>query len=245
MPLRPACSPPTGSNPPTAGSRATTSRRTAQPGGGQQGYYQQPGYGQSDPNAGQGYQQPGYSQSDPNAGQGYYQQPGGYGQQSGGPDYGQAYGQQAAYGQPSYGQAAAGYGQQQPGYGGYPGGPSSGGFPATGEAPKKSNQGLIIAIVVVVVLAALAAVALFVWPGFLNKKVFDEKQVAQGVTNVLTGTPPSGYGLSGVSDVTCPSGQPVQAGTSFQCDLKVNGQSTKVTVNVQDASGLYQVNPPN
>ena len=97
----------------------------------------------------------------------------------------------------------------------------------------------------VVVLAALAAVALFVWPGFLNKKVFDERQVAQGVTNVLTGTPPSGYGMSGVTDVTCPSGQPVQAGTSFQCDLKVNGTSTKVTVNVQDDSGLYQVNPPN
>ena len=80
--------------------------------------------------------------------------------------------------------------------------------------------------------------------GFLNKKVFDEKQVAQGVTSVLTGNPPSGYGLTGVTDVTCPSGQPVQAGTSFQCDLKVDGKSTKVTVNVQDNNGLYQVNPP-
>lgn len=216
-----------------------------QPGGsgGQQGYYQQPSYGQ--PDAGQQgyYQQPGYGQPDPNAGQGYYQQPG-YGQPAGGQDYGQQYGQGGGYGQPSYGQASAGYGQQpQQNYGGY--GPSSGGFPATGEAPKKSNQGLIIAIVVVVVLAALAAVALFVWPGFLNKKVFDEKQVAQGVTNVLTGNPPSGYGMSGVSDVTCPSGQPVTAGTSFQCDLKVDGQATKVTVVVKDGSGLYEVNPPN
>ena len=70
---------------------------------------------------------------------------------------------------------------------------------------------------VVVVLAALAAVALFVWPGFLNKKVFDERQVSQGVTDVLTGTPPAGYGLSGVTDVSCPSGQEVKADTSFDC----------------------------
>jgi hypothetical protein len=209
--------------------------------GGQQGYYQQPSYGQPDSGQQGYYQQPAYGQPgalpDPGAGQGYYQQPG-YGQPSGGQEYGQG-----SYGQPSYGQASAGYGQQaQPGYGGY--GPSSGGFPATTEAPKKSNQGLIIAIVVVVVLAALAAVALFVWPGFLNKKVFDEKQVAQGVTSVLTGNPPSGYGLSGVSDVTCPSGQPVTAGTSFQCDLKLDGTATKVTVVVKDSSGLYEVNPP-
>ena len=95
------------------------------------------------------------------------------------------------------------------------------------------------------VLLAIAAVLLFVWPGWLNKnKVFDEKQVAQGVTSVLTNTPPSGYGLTGVSDVTCPSGEPVKANTSFQCTLKVNGQSKTVTVNVQDDSGLYQVNPP-
>ena len=97
---------------------------------------------------------------------------------------------------------------------------------------------------VVVVLLALAAVALFVWPGFLNKKVFDEQQVSQGVTDILTGNPPSGYGLTDVTDVTCPSGQPVQAGTSFQCTLKLDGESTTVTVRVQDDNGLYQVDPP-
>ena len=70
------------------------------------------------------------------------------------------------------------------------------------QPPKKSNQGLIIAIVVVVVLAALAAVALFVWPGFLNKKVFDERQVTAGVTKVLTEGSPTGYGLTGVTDVS-------------------------------------------
>ena len=94
------------------------------------------------------------------------------------------------------------------------------------------------------VVLALVAVALFVWPGFLNKKVFDERQVTQGVTNVLTGTPPNGYGLRGVTDVSCPSGQPVTAGTSFQCTLKQNGSAKSVTVLVKDGDGLYEVNPP-
>jgi hypothetical protein len=64
------------------------------------------------------------------------------------------------------------------------------------------------------------------------------------VTNVLTGTPPNGYGLSGVTDVSCPSGQEVKANTSFPCTLKVNGASKTVTVVVKDDSGLYEVNPP-
>ena len=37
----------------------------------------------------------------------------------------------------------------------------------TNEAPKKSKKGLVIAIVVILLLG-LAAIALFVWPGFLN-----------------------------------------------------------------------------
>ena len=241
---------------------------------GQQPSYDQGGYGQPAGQGGQGYGQgyqnyqqpsdygqpsgqPGYGQQygqpadygQPAAGQQaygqQYGQSGGYGQGAG---YGQeAYGQPTStYGQPSYGQQPGGYGQA--GYGGYgQSGAPSGGFAAAtvDQPPKKSNQGLIIAIVIVVVLAVLAAVALFVWPGFLNKKVFDERQVTQGVTNVLTGTPPTGYGLSGVTDVSCPSGQEVKADTSFDCTLKVDGTPKTVTVRVKDSSGLYEVNPPN
>jgi len=221
-------------------------------GSGQQGWGQQYGqpaeYGQP---AGQQYGQPAdYGQP---AGQA------GGGQQVWGQQYGQAaetYGQPGGYPQPGYGQSGygqSGYGQQasaypQPGYGAYnqPAGPPSGGFGALtlDQPPKKSNQGLIIAIVVVVVLAALAAVALFVWPGFLNKKVFDERQVTAGVTKVLTEGSPTGYGLSGVTDVACPSGQEVKAGTSFQCTLNLNGAPKTVTVVVKDDNGLYEVNPP-
>jgi hypothetical protein len=82
-------------------------------------------------------------------------------------------------------------------------------------------------------------------PGLGTKRVFDEVLVARGVDDILTSAPPSGYGLTGVREVTCPPDQPVEAGSSFECTLKVKGKDTTVTVLVQDDGGLYQVNPPN
>jgi hypothetical protein len=77
-----------------------------------------------------------------------------------------------------------------------------------------------------------------------SRKVFDEAQVAQGVSAVLTGNPPTGYGLTGVTDVQCPAHQPVEAGTSFRCTLAINGVTEEATVLVKDNNGLYEVNPP-
>jgi hypothetical protein len=208
-------------------------------GGGQQGWGQQFGqpadYGQ--PAGQQGGSQPGWGQQYGQPAEAYGQ-PGGYGQSG----YGQP-----GYGQPGFGQQPSAY--PQPGYGAYnqSAGAPSGGFGAATldqPPPKKSNQGLIIAIVVVVVLAALAAVALFVWPGFLNKKVFDERQVTAGVTKVLTEGSPTGYGLNGVTDVSCPSGQEVKAGITFQCTLNLNGTAKTVNIKVIDDQGTYQVDPP-
>src|SRR4051812_3569225 len=56
-----------------------------------------------------------------------------------------------------------------------------------------------------------------------SRKVFIEAQLEQGVTTVLTGSPPTGYGSSGVSNVTCPQHQPVTAGTSFTCQVEIDG----------------------
>ena len=73
----------------------------------------------------------------------------------------QPYGQQP-YGQPQYQQPyGAPYGQPY----GYP------------QPPKKSKKGLWIAIIAIVLVLGLAAVALFVWPGFLNKKGLEGKWI--------------------------------------------------------------------
>ncbi|HZM65432.1 MAG TPA: DUF4333 domain-containing protein, partial [Nakamurella sp.] len=80
--------------------------------------------------------------------------------------------------------------------------------------------------------------------GYLNKKVFDERQVSDGVTKVLTAPGPGGYGLSGVSNVSCPAGEQVKAGASFQCTLQIDGADRTVTITVQDDNGVYQVGPP-
>ena len=74
---------------------------------------------------------------------------------------------------------------------------------------------------------------------------FDAAQMNQGVTQVLTNAPPSGFGLSGVTDVNCPSGQAVVVGSKFNCSLQVEGRQTQVTIEVLSDSGEYRVNPPN
>lgn len=75
-------------------------------------------------------------------------------------------------------------------------------------------------------------------------KVFDQEQLQQGVGNVLTALPPSGYGLTGVTNVSCPELQPITAGTSFKCSLNIDGQATTVTIVIKNDQGLYEVNPP-
>lgn len=76
-------------------------------------------------------------------------------------------------------------------------------------------------------------------------KVFDEREVAVGVTRVLTVDPPAGYGISGVEDVTCPANQRVETGATFECELLLDGQHTTVTIIVQNDDGLYEVQLPN
>lgn len=236
-----------------------------QPGAGQQfghGQQGQQGYGpqqsQPDQPGQQGYGQ--QSQPDQQGwGQQNQQSQPGYGQP---PTYGQqGYGQPPAYGQPPYGQPEHSYGQQaygqpgqqaygQPGYGptGYPGSSVYGqpaGAPGAGD--KKSRRGLTVGIIILVAVLAVVAILLFLWPGWLAKKTFDNAKVATGVQNVLTGAAPDGYGIPGtdVSGVSCPSGQPVKAGTTFQCSLTYQGRANSlVSITVLDGAGKYQVGAP-
>ncbi len=75
-------------------------------------------------------------------------------------------------------------------------------------------------------------------------KIFDRVKVEQGVMTVLTGATPAGYGYTGITEVSCPENQPVKAGTSFTCDVIVNGFALESTIVVKDSQGLYEVNPP-
>ena len=81
-------------------------------------------------------------------------------------------------------------------------------------------------------------------PPATGTTVFDAPKVEQGVTDVLTGPAPDGYGLTGVTDVACPADQPVTVGSTFQCTLLLDGKPKKVTLTVKSADGLYTVGLP-
>ncbi|WP_216204711.1 DUF4333 domain-containing protein [Amycolatopsis aidingensis] len=192
----------------------------------------QPGYGQP------GYGQPGQPGQPP---PGYGQQPGygqppGYGQQ---PPPGYPQQQPPGYGQPPYGQQPPpGYGQPgQFDYGQQPYGQPPGGQPG------KSNKGLWFTIGGVVVVIALAAVALFVWPGWaMPGKTFDNAAMERDIQNLIS----DNYPVQGaVESVSCPADQPVKEGHTFECDITIGGQQQKVSITVVDeAEGKYEVAMP-
>ncbi len=188
----------------------------------------QPGYGQQAP----GYGQPGYGQ--PAYGQPGYGQPGyGQGQQAGygaqPPNYGQSgYGQQdvgQGYGQQQYGQ----YGQNYNQYGGQ------------GQPAKSSNKGLIIGLSSLVAVLAILAILLFLWPGWLNKKVFDQKAVEGAVVSLVKDS----YNMNATA-ASCPKAgaTQVKAGNTFDCTVTVDGDQKTLTVTVKDDAGKYEVGVP-
>jgi hypothetical protein len=190
------------------------------------------------------------------------------------PQYGQQqYGQASPYAPPQYGQQAydgapygaayppQGYYQQQTGYEQQPyGHPTYGQQPYTqqamyapppgdfgGEPAKRSHAGALVVVILVIIVLAAAAVVLFYKPGYLKSTVFDTNAVDQGVTTILTNAPtddPAGYGLDGISNVTCPSNVKVIAGDVFTCDLEMGSTPARVDVTIVDDSGVYKVGVP-
>ena len=151
------------------------------------------------------------------------------------------YGQPGAYPQPGqYGQAGQ-YGQ--PGqYGQYPG---PYGQPTTG-GPKRSRA--VIGTVAGVFAAILVAVVLVLgfWaPGFFVTTKLDVSKAQVGVQQILTDET-NGYGAKNVKDVKCNNGQnpTVKKGSSFDCDVSIDGTKRQVTVTFQDNKGTYEVGRP-
>ncbi|MGB6041349.1 MAG: DUF4333 domain-containing protein, partial [Gordonia sp. (in: high G+C Gram-positive bacteria)] len=182
------------------------------------------------------------------------------------PQYGQqqfaAPGQSSQPGQPSpYGQTPGAqqqfppqqqfgqqqFGQQQFGQPGQPAAdPTLNPFAPEQQTTKKKLSGSkLVGLIAAVLLALAAIVALtaFVVPGWAGKNL-NQTAVQDGVTKILTASEPEGYGIKDVKDVQCPDGQKVEAGATFTCSLKVNGENKHVTVTVKDSSGTYEVSRP-
>jgi hypothetical protein len=73
---------------------------------------------------------------------------------------------------------------------------------------------------------------------------FDSAKVASGVRKILTDAPPAGYGITGVTDTSCPNDQPVRTGRTFLCHATIDNASKSVRITVKDDAGTYQVGTP-
>ncbi len=87
--------------------------------------------------------------------------------------------------------------------------------------------------------ATLVAVLGLVWPGFLNRKVFDTAALQQGVLSVLR----DDYQLD-ADLVACPPGRAVTVGSSFSCSAEVAGVPKTITVTVTSSDGRFEVGRP-
>jgi hypothetical protein len=61
-------------------------------------------------------------------------------------------------------------------------------------------------------------------------RVFDQQLLTAGVTNVISGSAPSGYGRTDATNVDCPVDVPVEAGKTFRCSVQLAGSATSVDV---------------
>lgn len=172
----------------------------------------------------------------------------GWGQQA--PAYDPAsWGQQPVQADPTWQQAQPPYDQQATAYqGGYPQqyqqpgyGQAAYGQPLGQVPEQKSKTGLIVALLSIVLIGGLAAVALFLWPGFLVTKHFDQKKVEQGVVEVMKNDHKlhaTGASCDGVKDVK------LEAGATFKCEVTIDGKQQTVTMTVKDKDGTYEVPKP-
>lgn len=206
-----------------------------QPPGGQQQWAQpQQQWGQQPAPAQQqwGQAQPGpqWGQGAPAAGQPWGQ--------AGQPPAGQ-WGRPAP-GQQQWAQPQAGpqpWGQPQPGQP-QPGQPW--GQPPAGPQQPKSKKPLILGLGALALVVILGIIGVLVVTS-LGSKTLDAAAAEAGVAKVLT----QSYGATEVGDVSCPDGQKVEPGNSFDCTVTVDGQHRSVTLTFTDDQGTYEVSRPN
>lgn len=198
----------------------------------------------ADPYAGGGYPAPAYphppapgpawgppNPAAPEARQQWGQTPPGqWNPQAGAP--GQPYPPQQ-WGAPQY-PAQPGYPQQQ--FGAQPPNPWG---PPPAPAGGGTSKPLMWVGIGLVGVAALVGVGLLA-SGLFSSKTLDQTAAEDGVEQIVT----ESYGARSVSGVSCPSGQQVKKGDSFECSLTVDGTAKKVAVTFTDDDGTYEVGRP-
>ncbi|QXV59995.1 DUF4333 domain-containing protein [Amycolatopsis sp. TNS106] len=117
-----------------------------------------------------------------------------------------------------------------------------GGLGAFGTEPAKKPKGskktlLVGGIAAAVVIAGGVGAWLL---GAFAGDTLDQKSVQDGVARVLN----EHYGEPDVKNVSCPSGQPVENGTTFDCSIDLSGQQKKVTVRVLNTTPEFEVGAP-
>lgn len=122
-------------------------------------------------------------------------------------------------------------------------------LPPAPMPPARRGRGWLWAVFALsaVVLSA-AAVLLVTRAGPIKSLTADKLniQAAQaGVLDVLT-DPTAGYGLARVDDVICNHGvdPTIFKGTTFTCELTINGHKAQATVTFVDDHGTYSVGRP-
>lgn len=182
---------------------------------------------------------PGYPPSPESAG-GYHQQYGGYPQGAG---YQPASGYPAGpSGYPGGYQPSPGYPQPQQSAAAEPATSSFDFTPTTATRSGRRRTALLIGAAVAAVAIAAVGITGFWKPGFFVTRQLNIAKVQEGVQHILT-DPNTGYGISGVSGVSCNDGHNPSGdqGTRFRCSLSVNGAQHSVEVTVVDDHGTYQV----
>ncbi|MEV6910920.1 DUF4333 domain-containing protein [Amycolatopsis sp. NPDC051071] len=108
----------------------------------------------------------------------------------------------------------------------------------TEKKPKVAKKTLLIGGIAAAVLIAGGVGA---WSlGAFAGDSLDQKSVEDGVVRVLN----EHYGEPDVKNVQCPSGEPVENGTTFDCSIDLSGQQKKVTVRVLNTTPEFEVGAP-
>ncbi|MEU3273636.1 DUF4333 domain-containing protein [Saccharomonospora sp. NPDC006951] len=77
--------------------------------------------------------------------------------------------------------------------------------------------------------------------GLFGGDVLDQESLQTSVASVLRDS----YGEHDVSNVECPSRQPINTGNEFSCTVEIGGQTKSVSIRVLNDKPEYEVGAPN